>query len=180
MFVNDCLTMIKNQSKEYNLAYQLNNYMKQCSKKGLSGTYEESPFIDFILVTQIESTKITYEEMIKRFGKRYELQVSQEDLYNNTKSNLNNNDSNDNGNVSKLYEIYLPKLEITGSTITFYTTSYSDYNRYYIYGNPDYWSIRSIPIEANEDQMIDNVFLIHNEIYNKEVPSIFKNFNVFE
>ena len=179
MFINDCLTMIKNQQKEFNLAYQLNNYMVQCNKKGLSGLYEESPFIDFILFTQEKVTKITYEDMIKRFGDRYKLQVSQEDLY-NTKSNLNNTDLSNNGNVSELYEIYLPKLEINGSTIRFTTMSYSDYNRYYIYGNPDYWSIRSIPIVVDDDHTIDNVFLVHNEIYNKNIPNIFKNFNVFE
>ena len=187
-FINDCLEMISQSKNEWNLAYNLNKYAVECANTKIFGTFSESPFISFLYVrhreksfrkSQEESSEqskdeesnetpkenveeISYEEMIKRFGDQFKLEVSNKPT-----------------GQPILLELFLPKLEIKGSQIRFSTTSYSDFNKFFIYGNSDKWKIRSIPINVNEEQTIDNMFLIHNEIFNKPVPEIFSNFNLF-
>jgi len=191
-FINDCLEMISQSKNEWNLAYNLNKYAVECANTKIFGTFSESPFISFLYVRHREKSfrksqeelsgnsssetkenqsnetpkenveEISYEEMIKRFGDQFKLEVSKE----NTGQPI-------------LLELFLPKLEVKGSQIRFSTTSYSDFNKFFIYGSSDKWKIRSIPINVNEEQTIDNMFLIHNEIFNKSVPEIFSNFNLF-
>ena len=164
-FINDCIDIIQKYNKETQIAISLLEYTSQMNNKKISGLFEESPFITYILYNQ-NKTIILNENEFKLKTESYPLEISQESIA-----------------KDKLLEIHLPKLEIYGNNIRFSTTNHSDYNRYYIYGDSSYWKLKSIPINVNKDdsnsQMIDNMFLIHNEIFNESYPMCFNNFNVY-
>ena len=160
-FINDCIDYINKYNREMNIVNNLLKYTSEIMNKNISGLFEESPFIAYILNIQNNKYNLSKDEFIERTN-NYPLEVSQDKLAKN-----------------KLFEIYLPKLEIYGNNIRFCTTNYSDYNRYYIYGDSNYWKIRSIPLKTDNDKMIDNIFIIHNEIFNKSLPNIFNNFDIY-
>ena len=144
------------------IAINVMKYANQMLNKNLQGTFEESAFLGYILFTQNKSIRLTEEQFIK-YTESHPLEVSH---------------TLDAKNI--LLQIHLPKLVVDGNDIRFSTTNHSDYNRYYIYGDSSYWKLRSIPITvSNSTQVIDNTFLIHNEIFSEEYPSVFNNFNVY-
>lgn len=161
-FINDCLEIIQKNNKEMQVAINTMKYANQMLNKNLQGTFEESAFLGYILFTQNKSIRLTEEQFIK-YTESHPLEVSH---------------TLDAKNI--LLQIHLPKLVVDGNDIRFSTTNHSDYNRYYIYGDSSYWKLRSIPITvSNSTQVIDNTFLIHNEIFSEEYPSVFNNFNVY-
>lgn len=165
-YLNECINVFNEWYREASFVYHYKNYLTEVIKKLPNGTYEDYALLGCILVRTYEQKTLKTSEL-KNFGKSFVVTKSR------TKT----------ANLDLLYEIHLPKLTKNGNRIHFSTSLTGDFNRYYIYGDSSIYKVKKIPFETSEGKIVDNIFLVHHEVFNaslnKGYPKIFQNFDLY-
>lgn len=165
-YLNECINVFNEWYREASFVYHYKNYLTEVIKKLPNGTYEDYALLGCILVRTYEQKTLKTSEL-KNFGKSFVVTKSR------TKT----------VNLDLLYEIHLPKLTKNGNKIHFSTSLTGDFNRYYIYGDSSIYKVKKIPFETSEGKIVDNIFLVHHEVFNaslnKGYPKIFQNFDLY-
>lgn len=165
-YLNECINIFNEWHREASFVYHYKKYISEASMKLPDGTYEDNALLGCILVKTYEQ-KILQTSELETLGKPFIITKTQTKI----------------ADADLLYELHLPKLTKNGNNIHFSTSLTGNFNKYYVYGNSSIYKVKKIPFETPEGKIIDNIFLVHHEVFNaslnKGYPTIFQNYDIY-